>query len=96
MAKIPTIVYGWGQSTPGGNLRGYEYDLENELLYVTYATGEFNVFYNVPQSTARALYYSKNAYKYYLETIEQIYGTLLLTDNFVPLITNDGKYVAAT
>lgn len=92
----PDITSGWSQQVIGSDVRGFAYALGHQFLYTTYASGLLNVFYDVPLSASRTLYYSSTPYKFYKETIEQIYGTLLLTDNCLPLIADDGKFIAAT
>ena len=95
MPQSSDVIFGWSQSTLGSILQAYTYDVDNLLLTVRYAGGQSNVFYNVPMSTARALYYAVCPDKYYTGTIEN-YGTLLLADDYLPLATEDGKLLAAT
>lgn len=93
-SQIPSINEGWGDSFQGTSIiKSFFYNLAHGFLYTILPNQQFNVFVNVPKSTAKQFVSTKTPDAYYLNNVDGFYSPCLLTENCLPLTTEDGKYL---
>lgn len=93
-AQIPSITEGWGASfTNTSVIKSFFYNLANKLLYAILYNQQFNVYVNVPKSTAKQFISAENPDIFYVNSVDGFYSPCLLTNGCVPLKTNDGKFL---
>lgn len=93
-AQIPSITEGWGASFENTSvIKSFFYNIANQLLYAILYNQQFNVYVNVPKSTAKQFISAKNPDTYYENSVDGFYSPCLLTEACVPLKTEDGKFL---
>lgn len=97
--KIPSIISGWGDSYFSQNLtiKGFYWDWYYQVLYTQTPTAQFNVWLNVPQSTAQQMASQPN---FNPDAFYKGFCTqnlpCLLTEDCVPLTCEDGTFLLAS
>lgn len=93
-AQIPSIDEGWGASFAGTSIiKSFFYNIANQFLYAVLYNQQFNVYVNVPKSTAKQFVTASNPDAYYTTSVDGFYSPCLLSEGCVPLKTEDGKFL---
>jgi hypothetical protein len=91
--QMPTVDFGWGGYFPAAEIvRGFYWDYNADCLYTQTPEDQFNVFINVPRDVAQKFVYTIKPDEFYAGVCNS-YKACLLTEECVPLITDDGEYL---
>lgn len=107
--QIPGVTQGWGGQFPKTHnsvVSGFNFDLPNQIIYMTYFQQQYDVFLqcniSLPQQLVLAGKQNSSQQgfpdpdKIYNQQIRGILPQCILAEQGSPLLTEDGRYLVIT